>query len=160
MNINSENLQNVTGLIPGQRIVIVDGVALPVGPCNITVDPEMVNGDLVIETGEDFTNPCYHNWYRKYRSGWVEQGGTTTDIVPPGGVDRIVFPLPMADKYYCFCMGFESTDNGMAGYADFSIYGRDAESIYYYPVTQKREAVSWMVWGMAAPGNSNGGNGE
>ena len=82
-------------------------------------------------------------------------------MIPPADVQRIVFPMPMSDQYYCFCMGFQAHETtGSAGYSDFSIYGRDAESICYFPETNVKTAVSWMVWGMAADGNSNGEGGE
>ena len=60
--------------------------------------PEMGTADYVIQ----WQNPTAENnytWYRKYKSGWVEQGGITETS---GGSTRksIVFPIEMADTHY------------------------------------------------------------
>lgn len=51
------------------------------------------NCDFVIESGQNG-----NSWYRKYQSGWVEQGG----IVNTGGVVTITFPIEMLDTNYTF----------------------------------------------------------
>lgn len=37
------------------------------------------------------------NWYRKYKSGWLEQGGVTDDLQ-----QTVIFPKPFTNINYCF----------------------------------------------------------
>ncbi len=48
--------------------------------------------DYVVETWHSTDGK---KWYRKYKSGWVEQGGTVA-----GGNSVITYPIPMANTYY------------------------------------------------------------
>ena len=51
--------------------------------------------DYVVEK-QDPTSANGYTWYRKYKSGWVEQGGiTTSDVNIP-----VVFPIEMRDNKY------------------------------------------------------------
>ena len=54
--------------------------------------PDLSNLDYVVE----FQAPTAENnytWYRKYKSGWVEQGGTNEE-------QNVVLPIEMADNNY------------------------------------------------------------
>ena len=57
--------------------------------------------DYVVEK-QDPTSANGYTWYRKYKSGWVEQGGTMT--FPTAGTSMatktITFPIAMADTNY------------------------------------------------------------
>lgn len=59
------------------------------------------NVDYVIET-QTPTSANNYTWYRKYKSGWVEQGGKTGDIpwVVNGGSVTVTLPVPMASMAY------------------------------------------------------------
>ena len=48
--------------------------------------------DYVVEK-QDPTSANGYTWYRKYKSGWVEQGGTAT--TPTNGDLTITLPIPM-----------------------------------------------------------------
>lgn len=54
------------------------------------------NVDFVIETQEPTAGNDY-TWYRKYKSGWVEQGGFTSSISDTGTVNLLI---PMSDSSY------------------------------------------------------------
>ena len=60
--------------------------------------------DYVVET---YTNGS--NWYRVYKSGWVEQGGKGSSI-PNGGT--ITFLKPFKDTNYIPLVVKQSTQNG------------------------------------------------
>lgn len=52
----------------------------------------------------DFQLPTAENnytWYRKYKSGWVEQGGS----VSGGTSETVTFPIEMADTHYTVAYG-------------------------------------------------------
>lgn len=55
--------------------------------------PDLTNADYVIEWQAPSAENNY-TWYRKYKSGWIEQGGTST-------VPNIVFPIPFSNENYC-----------------------------------------------------------
>ena len=52
--------------------------------------------DYVVEK-QDPTSANGYTWYRKYKSGWVEQGGVLSQT---GGVKSVSFPVEMADTNY------------------------------------------------------------
>lgn len=54
--------------------------------------------DYVIEK-QDPTALNGYTWYRKYQSGWVEQGGIITNNATDGAV-QVTFPVEMADTNY------------------------------------------------------------
>lgn len=55
-------------------------------------------GDTVIEWQVPTAENNY-TWYRKYRSGWVEQGGIIKNNSTDGAVS-VTFPIEMADTNY------------------------------------------------------------
>lgn len=67
--------------------------------------------DYVIEK-QDPTAGNGYTWYRKYQSGWVEQGGRIPGNV--GGTYNVSMPVEMADTNYNFIgTGYkDSNDNG------------------------------------------------
>ena len=66
---------------------------------NVLVSVPMDMADYVIETKTGLSGTNYNNgWYRKYKSGWVEQGFTT---VPPNGNWNVyTLPIPFINITY------------------------------------------------------------
>jgi hypothetical protein len=61
----------------------------------------------------DFQLPTADNgytWYRKYKSGWVEQG--VAQRVTGGGAVSVVLPVPMADANYTILISQNNSDGG------------------------------------------------
>ena len=65
-----------------------------------------VNIDYVIENWQS-TNG--NSWYRKYKSGWIEQGGKFTGGIVTGGT--ITLPIPFSDTNYIAFVIQISTNN-------------------------------------------------
>ena len=91
--------------------------------------------DTVVERQEPTADNGY-TWYRKYKSGWVEQGGTTSA--------NITFPIEFSDSNYQIVgSGISSSDRIPSFYnkttttAAIKRYGGGA-------------AISWHAMGMAA----------
>ena len=61
---------------------------------NLPVD----SADYVVESQIPNANNNY-TWYRKYKSGWIEQGGVKTVATPSTSFD-IVFPIKMQNVEY------------------------------------------------------------
>lgn len=73
------------------------------GKANVALDNVSANIDYVVE----FQAPTAENnytWYRKYKSGWVEQGGRTSNFTNTGqstGESKtVILPIAMSDTYY------------------------------------------------------------
>lgn len=93
------------------------------------------------------------NWYRKYASGWVEQGGTAN--LPHGTSNAITLHITMADTNYSVIV------SGAQVGSDGGVYGSPSTiSAAPYSVTQFKAGtfntasatmrVIWEVRGMAA----------
>ena len=70
------------------------------------------NYDFVIETQAP-TSQNNYTWYRKYKSGWVEQGG----YVSSGAQTAVIFPKEMANTNYfaTFMFGVNNTQVSYTG---------------------------------------------
>lgn len=83
---------------------------------NDKADRDMMNvdtlsgADAVVEYQEP-TSANDYTWYRKYASGWVEQGGQTASE-KQSTTHAIVFPVEMADANYFVCITQTVAGNG------------------------------------------------
>ena len=99
-------------------------------------------GDYVVASQKPTSSNGY-TWYRKYKSGWVEQGGITS-------VSTVYFPIVMADTNYTFVR-----TNGAGRTATYtneiftSAAPRTTTSMGLGMVSAIGP-VSWQVSGMAA----------
>ncbi len=93
--------------------------------------------DYVIETATGLTGTGYTDgWYRKYKSGWVEQGGR--------GKNTITLPVEMASStYYCLATRLSSAADSYCSIVELS-----ATQISVKITTGT--AAFWEVKGMAA----------
>lgn len=97
--------------------------------------------DFVVETQMPTALNNY-TWYRKYKSGWVEQGSSN-----PQNLNTIVFPIEMADtNYTATCMGGGHTGTG----ADVGIYIETKSTTGFTFQPDRTTYVNWQVSGKAA----------
>jgi len=91
-------------------------------------------------------------WYRKYKSGWVEQGGININATQDY---QVVLPVTMSDTNYVVSItghSFSSNNNGYIGNiksdslttTGFKIQGRDYSNGSY------QTKARWFVAGVAA----------
>lgn len=108
-------------------------------------------GGYAVDTLVAFQVPSAGNnytWYRKYASGWVEQGG----VVSGSGAQTINLPVTMADNNY---QVYGNVKNATNGSATFSLQARTLTTttagVYKtYNGGQAGEDFWWEVKGMAA----------
>lgn len=101
-------------------------------------------------------------WYRKYSSGWVEQGGT----LPTGKtiVLTVTFPIQFANADYTILKSFSIHNDGEGGggsiiYNQAGFYTKTATSART-SMTNLMDAAFWIAFGRAAQqGGSDGGSG-
>ncbi len=99
-------------------------------------------GGKIIDTLVDFQLPTAQNnytWYRKYSTGWVEQGGILSS-------DTLTYPVTMADTNYVMFLQPMST---------VGKYAMNCQNLTTTGATIGTEATSWHpysweVKGMAA----------
>lgn len=101
-------------------------------------------GHEVIEFQEPRSSNNY-TWYRKYRDGWVEQGGT---IVGDATTKTINLPVAMADTNYQVTVSHisSSTDNLTRRAAGITTKNTTSFTSY----TPSGDSKDWVVYGKAA----------
>lgn len=105
--------------------------------------------DYVIETQIPTAENNY-TWYRKYKSGWVEQGGYATTSGNTGA--QITLPVTMSDAHYL--INGTCDNNTTGGVFHFVIYENQTTNGFVaspaYAGEWRTGAFYWEVRGMAA----------
>ena len=106
--------------------------------------------DYVVEK-QDPTSANGYMWYRKYKSGWVEQGGVFDAPNNTAGVEKtITLPLPMTNDKYTITIGVRNTTN------DYNVYlfvATKTSTTITFKCNIANAALAdqnWQVSGMAA----------
>lgn len=88
-----------------------------------------------------------YTWYRKYKSGWVEQGGTIA-TAPTGEESTITFPLAFTDtNYYANrTLNYYVASNDWAGYGGGVVYDKTTTTMKF----RHKGSVSWYASGFCA----------
>ncbi len=124
----------------------------------ITTLDSRTNGvlDYVIESQSPTAENNY-TWYRKYKSGWIEQGGCTSGTGTYGKT-TVTLPITMANIYYNIQVGIRWGDganwytstNGLSQNSLTDITGPVADVTTTSFTLQSFSDHCWMVCGMAA----------
>ena len=105
--------------------------------------------DYVVEK-QDPTSSNNYTWYRKYKSGWVEQGQSR--VAAADQVVQITFPVEMADTYYVWSIGRHIYDVA-AQNTNESFMAVKSRTTTGFSVSDRwghTYAWCWQVSGMAA----------
>ena len=111
---------------------------------NFTGEVGGSNVDYVVESYNDGTN-----WYRVYKSGWLEQGGKLT--FPDASVTDVVFLKPFADTNYIWTQGQMTKKFSQAQY--YNGWGLDSYSETGFRVTNSTNGtneIAWIAYGQGA----------
>ena len=110
------------------------------------------NYDFVIECQTPSADNNY-TWYRKYKSGWVEQGGYSA-YAGGWGTKTINLPVTMRDVYYTLTIGGDGTAADFTNSATATVRGCSRSSVTARTTTsfqcQSNNIVTWQVKGVAA----------
>ena len=140
-----------TGL-PGEITVDMDAKTVRVHDGETTGGIAMARamdtiGDWVVESQLPTAENNY-TWYRKYKSGWVEQGGAFT--ASTGGTRlSIIYPVPMANTNYCALFG-ETDDATNNQFIQLRFYDKTTDGVSIYANLVGRHTNSWYVCGLQA----------
>ena len=93
-----------------------------------------------------------YTWYRKYKSGWVEQGGHYNGNITAGNGTQIILPIVMADTHYNISITAQQRANDWA----YAVVKSDTPTTNYFYVfcgagsnSDLIIGVYWQVCGMA-----------
>ena len=98
-------------------------------------------GDRVIDQQYYQTSYYECQWYRLYKSGWVEQGGS---FIAGGGTSIVTFPIEMKDVNYMASGNFGNTSD--ASYAQCYNLTTTTMTMKTYNTT----LIRWQVKGYIA----------
>ena len=112
------------------------------------------NVDIVVESQMPTANNGY-TWYKKYKSGWVEQGGRFSSTAT-NSFNTITMPVAMRDTNYCvFSSNLTNYQEGVSSSHAYvmektaSIYNLTTTTIGVFSQNTGRDFV-WQVSGMSA----------
>lgn len=92
-----------------EAVATVGTVVAQVGALNTRTDGMI---DYVVEKQEPTAENGY-TWYRKYKSGWVEQGGIKAITMSVNGADTVItLPVVMSTSYYTIGVTLAGTYGG------------------------------------------------
>lgn len=128
---------------------------------NIGAISEALNNKVDLPIGDsqdgidfvvDWQNPTTQNnytWYRKYKSGWVEQGGQR---VASNGTTTVSLPIEMANTYYTATGGiiYTGASTGTVGFQFVKNTTSIVIAARWNGAFNDGLAVDWQVSGMAA----------
>lgn len=108
----------------------------------------IAGADYVVESQLPTAQNNY-TWYRKYKSGWVEQGGTVTPTSVSDHKYAVTIPVEMADANYNLQVTIvQDTSNNNPTYA--SVGARVKYTTYFTIYDTTNVTKDWKVCGMAA----------
>lgn len=107
--------------------------------------------DFVVESYVNGTN-----WYRVYKSGWVEQGGYTSGVENNNDLN-VVFLKPMENNKYTATIGWDLNDDGIY-HSRHAVIRYGTRTTTGFSIRNARDigssadgmAISWQVSGQGA----------
>ena len=132
----------------------VGGIVLARADEITTSTPIPDNADYVIETQQP-TSANNYTWYRKYKSGWVEIGGTLyIGNLNDGaaGTGNISLPLTMANNHYSVSVSATSSESYNRLFSNFGARTTSGLSLGVRNIggATKNISVNWCVYGIHA----------
>ena len=130
---------------------------------NIGAISEALNNKVDLPTNDsqdgidfvvDWQNPTAdnsHTWYRRYKSGWVEQGGVASIIMnSSGATNNITLPIEMADANYAVSALLAGAFGNRQLASRLSLNRTTYVCILAYCASTETQSCYWQVSGMSA----------
>lgn len=110
-----------------------------------------IAGDWVVESQLPTAENNY-TWYRKYKSGWVEMGGSAQITMSVNGANNVIkLPYTMASTNYTIIATLAGTYGGRTISAQNDKATQTTISIGgYVPSGSEQNKCTWAVFGMGA----------
>lgn len=132
---------------------------------NVGAITEALNNKVDLPTGDsqdgidyviDWQKPSESNgytWYRKYKSGWVEQGGSSDENGSHANEFVVTLPVEMANNRYTVVALSYSQNNSTGGYTNPGVRTKSTTSFQLNGIgsgTSKANNWDWQVSGQGA----------
>lgn len=106
--------------------------------------------DYVIEMQHPTASNNY-TWYRKYKSGWVEQGGDGISVAEVGS-KTVTLPVPMENTRYVALVADNTYNVSSASEINVGIekYSKTQVRIFTQYILPNTITTNWRVSGMSA----------
>ena len=111
------------------------------------IDSSLVGADYVVESQMPTAGNNY-TWYRKYKSGWVEQGGRTNANYSPG--KTVTLPVTMTDTNYCAIAMNNTSTTASNATLNISCVPKTTSTILIESGHTAEVSMSWQVSGKSA----------
>lgn len=105
--------------------------------------------DYVVEVQRP-TEANGYTWYRKYKSGWVEQGGLQSATTHGTNVSQVTLPVEMKDTNYTVVGAKDQSDSGSVG---LNLPVSKTTTYFTWSVaynSDQTRTLNWQVSGYAA----------
>jgi len=115
---------------------------------NSKADTNFANTDMIdyVVAKQNPSSSNNYTWYRKYKSGWVEQGGLTRN-----DVYTYTLPIAMANTNYCVYGTWNGGKSSVFYPSDWRCFAASTTQVY---INSKNDgnvcSFAWQVCGMAA----------
>ena len=120
------------------------------GKANIDLSNTPSNVDYVIESQEP-TSANGYTWYRKYKSGWVEQGGLSNATTNSTTLfATITLPVQMSDINYFVGVTKRTTDTGTNYYYGSRVKKASLTTTGFDVLADSSDGFAWQVSGKSA----------
>ena len=134
---------------PETEYIITDdigGSATEIGQITEALNNKVDKGFDIIEFQEP-TAANNYTWYKKYRNGWVEQGGVLQRVGSSANV-TITFPVEMANNQYSWNIGIGYNGTNQVTYIQAGAWNFTTTTMTMESYSNGKK--SWQVSGMAA----------
>lgn len=107
---------------------------------------DALNGADYVIAWQTPTAENNYTWYRKYKSGWVEQGGETTN-----NANSVTLPIEMADTHYTIIRTQAESSSQQSYYPIWIAgYGQKTTTGFTFQNASTSGKNVWTVFGMSA----------
>lgn len=106
--------------------------------------PDLSNADYVIESQLPTAENNY-TWYRKYKSGWVEMGGTI-----PVHTTTINLPVELADTNYCVTIIYKLAGSNNNNITFKALCTHTQTTTQFTAVSSENTVKGWYISYMSA----------
>lgn len=119
---------------------------------NDKADRDLHNVDTTAKADAviDFQLPTAENnytWYRKYKSGWVEQGGGAFNAASGSDIS-VIYPIAFSDDHYTLTLGLITTNDSASGLQWSGAKSRTSTG--FVARVESTVYKSWYACGIAA----------
>lgn len=142
--------------VPGMQEVIsiiqstIESITATISEIISSLNLQISKTENLLDYVVAFQSPTAENnytWYRKYKSGWVEQGGVFSDIYDSYTTEQVSLPITMLDSNYC---GYVTSFANGSAYTPRFITKTRTNITFGHVLNTQSNGACWFVCGQSA----------